>query len=478
MSLTDTPTTLRSSQEVNTVPTSYSTTRPQFAGSSSSSPTLRGTYDGSNGDTTLTFRASTGGIVGLTPISIQVRDSQNTLIQTVNVGIGQAGTFFTLNNGLQFSLSSGSVAINDSFQVNVSASVGSAVRIDKPFNGTNDNTPNFEPGTVVQAGTFQVNGVSIAVAANDTVAGVISKITASAAGVTASFDAAGERVLLTQKTSGPAAGIAVSNDTSGFLRATKLDTAVAQLGTLDQRRQPLSSVAAFSGIQSGTFSINGHAFNLDAANDSLVDVLTRIGAANLGVTATFASGRVLLRGPSNAALILDDGNTGLFSGLGLETGVHQGGRRSGRRYFANESEFRERLRSFVEAYAAVFGEKLNGYGGATVSSLRGEFDRITAGAFTRGLGLSGSGTLRTELGLHLVANSDGVRRLKLDPGELDSALRQNTDDLVKLLYAPSGAGGEEGLLQRLGMRVERALDSVSALLGSGGGTGLILDVLA
>ena len=49
---------------------------------------------------------------------------------------------------------------------------------------------------------------------------MVAKITASAADVTASFDAATDSVVLTENTAG--AGLVVGNDTSGFLAATKL----------------------------------------------------------------------------------------------------------------------------------------------------------------------------------------------------------------------------------------------------------------
>lgn len=67
---------------------------------------------------------------------------------------------------------------------------------DGAFHATGASGPLFDPGMSVQAGSFTVNGVSIAVAADDTINSVLARITASAAGVTASYDAATEMITL------------------------------------------------------------------------------------------------------------------------------------------------------------------------------------------------------------------------------------------------------------------------------------------
>jgi flagellar hook-associated protein 2 len=67
------------------------------------------------------------------------------------------------------------------------------------------------------SGTFVINGTSITYdAAVDSLSAVISRINASAAGVTAAFDAATQKITLTRKDNGPTA-ITLSN-TSGLRR--------------------------------------------------------------------------------------------------------------------------------------------------------------------------------------------------------------------------------------------------------------------
>lgn len=116
---------------------------------------------------------------------------------------------------------------------------GTKVNAGAAFNGTGANAPLFDAGQSVGAGSFTVNGVSIAVAATDTLNAVLARITASEAGVTASYDTQTDTVRLMSKTVGPTP-ITLGADTSGFLAAVKLDgTQVSTTG-----RMPVESIAA------------------------------------------------------------------------------------------------------------------------------------------------------------------------------------------------------------------------------------------
>ena len=72
------------------------------------------------------------------------------------------------------------------------------------------------------AGSFSINGVSIDYNVNtDSLSTILGKINASSAGVTASFDAAGDRVILTNKTTGDM-GLSLSEAAGGVLDALGL----------------------------------------------------------------------------------------------------------------------------------------------------------------------------------------------------------------------------------------------------------------
>jgi len=78
-------------------------------------------------------------------------------------------------------------------------------------------------------GSFSINGVAIAFNANtDSVQTVLARITASAAGVTASFDRVNDRFSLTNKTTGDV-GISVSEGAGGLLAALGLGGGAALL---------------------------------------------------------------------------------------------------------------------------------------------------------------------------------------------------------------------------------------------------------
>ena len=119
--------TIRSTEEVNTTPTSYSTTAPTWQGTSDAAPSVGGTYDGSQGDDTLTFTASLGGVVGTSPIQIDVTDSSGGAVDSFTIGIGAGGDTFTLSNGLELEFDSGTIQLGDTFELDVFSTVGTSV---------------------------------------------------------------------------------------------------------------------------------------------------------------------------------------------------------------------------------------------------------------------------------------------------------------------------------------------------------------
>jgi hypothetical protein len=326
-----TPTTLQSTEEVNASSTAHSTDPPAWTGASTAQPTISGEYDGSNGTDTLRFQVTKGGTLGRANIQIKVYDSNNTQVDVVAVHKSHsAGTEYTMNNGLAVSFSDGDIAKNDTFTLEVYDNVPQAVNPDNPFNGTASDDPNLQSGLDVTSGSFQVNGTTIDVQADDTLNSVLDKINQSDAGVTATFDAATEKVLLTQDTPGSTQDIILSNDTSGFLAAAKLEGAVAIPGedgvVSEDPTKPLAEVGLFAGVQNGSISVNGAAIDIDVNTDSLNDILDRITASPADVTASFdsASQRVSLNSnDSESQLILDSGSTNFFSAVEILDGTYE-----------------------------------------------------------------------------------------------------------------------------------------------------------
>jgi hypothetical protein len=324
---TATPTTMQSTDEVNASTTGYSTDPPEWTGASTAQATISGEYDGSEGTDTLTFTVSKGGTIGNKNLQIKVYDSNNNQIDLISIHQSDsAGTQYTLNNGLVVTFSDGDLAKNDSFTLEVYDNLDNTVNPDNPFNGTGAADPNFESGLDVTSGSFEINGTTINVAADDSINSVLDKINQSAAGVTATYDGASETVLLTQKTPGSTPDIVLENDTSGFVAAVKLDSAVAIPGNDAGAEKKLAEDDQFSSTSSGSISVNGVSIDIDVNADTLTDVLDRISASAADVTASYDSDTKRVTLSSNDAesqLILDSGTTNFFSAVEITNGTYE-----------------------------------------------------------------------------------------------------------------------------------------------------------
>jgi flagellar hook-associated protein 2 len=88
-------------------------------------------------------------------------------------------------------------------------------------------------GGIAASGTFQINGVSIAWTNSDSINAVLSRINASTAGVTASYDPTHDTVTLMNLSTG-ASSISLSDTTGNFLSAMGLIGASQQYGSAAQ----------------------------------------------------------------------------------------------------------------------------------------------------------------------------------------------------------------------------------------------------
>lgn len=481
-----TPTTLTGSEEVNTTPTSFTPFSPAFRGSSTASPLFGGIYDGTQGDDTLSFRVKKTGIVGVDEIDIEVRDGQGAKFETVTfLATDLPGTVKTLSNGLTLSLSAGLVDKHDTFELDVFATVGSAVDPDKPFDGTGNDNPNFELGLSVTAGSFFINGTQIDVLAGDTLNSVLARITSSSAGVSASFDAATERVVLTQKTPGSAGQIALGSDSTGFFAATKLSTATAVPGVDSELDQPISQVAALSGIGNGTFFVNQVAIDVDTSRDSLAAVITRINSSGAGAIASFDESRnefQIAPATPGQSLELSDGTSGFFSGVKIAEGVYDPAvtkssvSRASRR-FARESELPRLIAEFGETldelFTTAFAPSVRGYSNLAVekveSAIREVFRSIAEDPERDSL-RSGFG-----IDFDFTDPSEGV--VSVDVGRLATAVESDPDALADFLLAEGHRDGRDGFLEALDKALAETGETLVLRLDRGP-RGLVLDLLA
>ncbi len=456
-------TTRGSTEEVNRLNTSVTPRNPAFDGSSTSTPTVGGAYDGSQGSATFTVEISNPNrtVGGNRDIRLTLRDSAGVRIdrQTL-VANTPADTEVTFNNGVTVSLSAGTVRRSDTFSFDVEVGDEQAVDPDNPLGGSGSNDPLLETGQQVLAGTFEVNGVTITVdPTTDSLNDVLDQITASAAGVDATFDAATETVQLSRRVASDE-DITLTNDTSGFLAATKLAGSSSTLGQTSDADQTLSSVAAFAGVSSGTLQVNGVDVAFDVTTDTVQDLVARIGSTVDGVTASMSSNRVVITAQhSSQRLELQDGGTGILQALQLRSGVYTGTRGAGPDSEAVIAATRE--------VATLMGELLAGASDDAPLAVRQLYSSVeqlvrdAADEDTLGL-------VRTGLGVDFDFR-EGVRdRVSLRQG--GSALRRTLtlrSDVVESFFGATEADGT-GFLDKLVDRLEHDEERLKDAVGSTG----------
>jgi flagellar hook-associated protein 2 len=179
----------------------------------------------------------------------------------------------------------------------------------------------------VTAGNFTVNGTKISIATTDSINDVLNSINANVPGVSASYDAATDKITLS---SGGAIVLGAANDTSNFLQSMRLTsnasgTAVSAsaLGCI-KLTGPIDAAKLANPVASATnssFKINDTEITYNTSTDSLQTLISRINASAAGVTATLDSstGQMVLTSnqTGNIGIFVSDDAGGLASSLGM-----------------------------------------------------------------------------------------------------------------------------------------------------------------
>lgn len=215
---------------------------------------------------------------------------------------------------------SGANPVQGSFAVNVtqlasatvansSARLGAAINTSAALNSSGLNQE-------VEAGTFSINGVQFNVdPTTDSLDNIISNINASAAGVTATYNAASDTVTLenTVASNTNVINLGAQDDTSNLLSSLRLKGATqytngngsteiestVNLGAVDSSKT-INTVSFQGGaVSAGSFSINGISISIDPTTDAIQDVLDRINTSDANVTASFDSATDRIRFTSN-----------------------------------------------------------------------------------------------------------------------------------------------------------------------------------
>lgn len=480
LDLSNTAARLASTDEINASPHSFSPFGPAWATGSSALISIGGEYDGSNGSGALSFDVRRPGVHGQDNLRVRVRDPQGSVISNVGIRANHdPDREYDLLNGLFLTLGSGNLLDDDTTAIQLFDNLGSTVDPNRPLGGIGNDNPNFQyyaaPNTLdpIVDGSFQLNGEAITVSTTDTLNTVVDRINQSNAGVTALFNAASERIEFVQDTLGSNATIDIQNDTSNFTTATKLDAAIVQPGIDPENVKLLEDVAAFSGIQSGSFSINGASVDVDTSTDSLTSIIEKINASESNVTASFdaESKKIsLVTNNQNAIVETDSNGTALFAALNIPEGrIDQA---TGDRGYSRRKSYQ-----ISDAIESVFQE-LNAFFDDKTFVARNDgilASRAVIAAATKALTGEESGLSGGAFGINFDRSSEaqGIGRLAdVDRLVFTKSLQLHGRDL-KAMFA--GQNENPGLINALSTAVGQALTQVSEQLGF---TGKFVDVFA
>jgi hypothetical protein len=364
-------------------------------------------------------------------------DSLNSILARINASAaGVTATYdptenrviLDPGNGNPLDLSDDTSGFLEAIQVEA-GTFATLVNENGAFNASGLSGPRFETGVSVTAGSFKVNGVEITVDAGDTIQTVLDKISASSAGVTATFNAATESVTLRAKQAGQQQ-ILLDDDTSGFLAAVKLDgTADLTYGSAGNEMLLRDAVP---GILAGTIQVNNQTISVDPDTDSIVTLVQELDALN-GVEASLDSstGALAIRSEAEGGSVTIADSSGALSALGIFDGTYVGEAATFRTVHAKNGKFqvlnREKVVDrVVEAFAKVNQtlESLQKATGLTLAFRDDIHDAVRDGVGTIRDAQSKGFTILNEAGKPL--------SVKIERSLLSNALRQNGRVLEEL----------------------------------------------
>ena len=309
-------TSLTSTSEMNGAPTSLGSSRLTFT-SGTSAVEISGAYTGAA--SSLTFKITNAPNVLFKTMKFDVLDQNGTVVTSYSGQVSAGAEIDLVEIGLRVRFTDGSFSRGATATTTVlqaPADVDTSARFDAAWGAA----PLFENFGRVTAGSFRVNGVQIAVAANDSIDSVLAKINAAGAGVTAAV--AQDRIVLTSSSASESA-ITLSGDTSGFLQAAKLSSAASVVGNLRDDQQALAGTAAFGSIADGSFTLNGVAISVDRNADTLATLVDRINGSAAGVVAWYdaAADKLVLQSADNSEDAIEFGadTSGFVAAAGLSS---------------------------------------------------------------------------------------------------------------------------------------------------------------
>jgi flagellar hook-associated protein 2 len=362
------------------------------------------------------------------------------------------------------------------------------------------------------AGTFTINGVQFNVdPATQSLNSILSAITSSGAGVTASYDALTDRVSLTNTAPGDTnvINLGATGDTSDFLAriavsgttqstgggGSTVATGTRNLGAVDPN-EVLNAVSFANGaITAGSFSINGVSINVDPTQDSILTVVGAINSSDAGVDASYDTAtdsiRIVSRTLGSRTIRFGGvGDTSNFlSVTNLASATQTSGNdaqftiNSGPVQTRNTNEISdaiggvtlrlqntgtstvtvatdndtivERVQAFIDEFNAATGRlrdaTANGAVLASDGSIRNIESFLRSNIFNQVTGVGSSFQSLAEIGITTGQdfNSEAPAALELDADQFLEALRDDPDNVKKLFSNTGGTGVADVLFSYL-----------------------------
>lgn len=355
----------------------------------------------------------------------------------------------------------------------------------------------------ITTGTFTINGVAFTVdPATQSLNDILSQINSSSAGVTATYNAGTDRIVIANTVGGDTSVInfgATGDDSNllsvlGLTQATQFTngansteaTSTRNLGGIDPATEIANASFAGGAISAGSFSINGVSVSINPATESILEVVANINSSDAGVSASYDTATDTIRVVSNTlgSRTIRFGSAGdtsnFLSVTNLTTAVQTAGNdaqftvNGGPVLTRNTNEVAdaiggvtlnllsvgtstvtvstddeaivEDIQAFIDAFNASVGEirRLTADDGALHgdSTVRQIDNYLLGNIFSEVAGISGTFKSLLDIGISTgdEFDSSAVPTLQLDADKFRAALREDREN-VKSLFANTAGNG-------------------------------------
>lgn len=243
---------------------------------------------------------------------------------------------------------------------------------------------------------------------------------------------------------------------------------------------PIASVAALSGVASGTFEVNGVSIAVDVTADSLADLANRITASGAGVTAELndaLGGLVLTADDRDQPLALADGSSGFFTALAMGAGTHGAPTRPVRT-FSRPEAVEHLLQDVGRELDTIFRGDFERLDEDLLEEARGDLETSIRDALKPILGESTADRLRSGFGLDFDFADGSQKVFTFESRPFHGALGDRFEDLADFLFHEGTGSESSGFVPTLMDKLDELAGSLVEDLAGSLTQGALADVSA